>query len=127
IELPEDILTQPMQRQGARIHAQVFAQAGLDDAAQAHALLAQAQCPLLIVGGECRSEAFRSDLKTLVSRWQIPVVVTNKNQDQFSNTDPLWAGQLGFFASPAHSALFSRADLLIAIGSRMGDVSSLGF
>lgn len=62
-----------------------------------------------------------------MSLWDVPVALTNKNQDQFSNLDPHWIGQLGFFASPAHVALFSEADLLIAVGSRLGDVSSLGF
>jgi len=127
VELPEDVLTELVAQVPARVHGQARAQACADDAAQVHALIAKASRPLLVVGGECRSDAFRKDLQALVELWDIPIAVTNKNQDQFHNADPHWVGQLGFFASPAHTALFAEADLLVAIGTRMGDVSSLGF
>ncbi|RYF37179.1 MAG: decarboxylase, partial [Comamonadaceae bacterium] len=60
-------------------------------------------------------------------QWNVPVALTNKNQDQFPNEHPLFVGQLSFFASPAHLSLVKDADLIVAVGSRMGDVSSLGF
>ena len=127
VELPEDVLTELVERRPARVHGVAFAEATLEDAARVHDLLSKASRPILIVGGECRTDDFRNDLQALVGRWNIPVAVTNKNQDQFSNADPRWVGQLSFFTSPAHTALFSEADLIVAIGSRMGDVSSLGF
>lgn len=127
VELPEDVLTAVVDQRPARVHGRAIAEASVDDAARVHELLASASRPILIVGGECRSSEFRRDLHELVGLWDVPVALTNKNQDQFSNLDPHWVGQLSFFASPAHTALFSEADLLIAIGSRMGDVSSLGF
>lgn len=127
VELPEDVLTELAEKTAARVHGLARPEARVDDAARVHELIARASRPILIVGGECRSEAFRKDLQELVDLWDIPVAVTNKNQDQFSNADPHWVGQLGFFAALAHAALFAEADLLVAIGSRMGDVSSLGF
>jgi len=127
VELPEDVLTEVVTRSVVQVHGQARPQAHVDDVAHAHALIAAAHRPLLIVGGECRSDAFRQALQALVDLWNIPVAVTNKNQDQFANADARWVGQLGFFAAPAHTALFGEADLLIALGSRMGDVSSLGF
>ncbi|WP_447778318.1 thiamine pyrophosphate-dependent enzyme [Variovorax boronicumulans] len=127
VELPEDVLARVMAQQPARVHGHAVPGASLDEIGRVHELLANAHRPILIVGGECRSPEFRRDLQELVDLWDVPVALTNKNQDQFSNLDPHWIGQLSFFASPAHTALFSEADLLIAIGSRMGDVSSLGF
>lgn len=127
VELPEDTLTELVNRQPARVHGVAIAEATLEDVARVHDLLSEASRPILIVGGECRTDDFRNDLRELVDRWGIPIALTNKNQDQFSNTDPHWIGQLSFFTSPAHTALFNEADLLVAIGSRMGDVSSLGF
>ncbi|OWT66374.1 thiamine pyrophosphate-dependent enzyme [Candidimonas nitroreducens] len=127
VELPEDVLTEPAEAQPARVHGVALAQARIEDAARVYELLAKASRPILIVGGECRSDEFRKDLQALVDQWDIPIALTNKNQDQFSNSDPHWLGQLSFFTSPAHTSLFSEADLLISIGSRMGDLSSLGF
>ena len=127
VELPEDILTLDLEQRPARVHGHAVPEAGPDDVERVHELLSSATRPILVVGGECRTAAFRRDLQALVDLWDLPVALTNKNQDQFSNLDPHWVGQLGFFTSPAHTALFSEADLLIALGSRMGDVSSLGF
>jgi acetolactate synthase-1/2/3 large subunit len=127
IELPEDVLEHLVERHAPRVHGTGAPQATADEVAQAFDMLATAQRPIVVVGGECRTDAFRADLATLAGQWQVPIAVTNKNQDQFSNLDPLWVGQLGFFTSPAHTALFSEADLIIAIGSRLGDVSSLAF
>jgi acetolactate synthase I/II/III large subunit len=127
VEMPEDVLTASVDERPARIHGLAVPAASVEQAARVHELLAKASRPILVVGGECRTPEFRRDLQELVGLWDVPVALTNKNQDQFSNLDPHWIGQLGFFASPAHVALFSEADLLIAVGSRLGDVSSLGF
>lgn len=127
VELPEDVLTQLVEQRPARVNGVARAEASAEDAARVQRLLVHAQRPIMIVGGECRSDEFRADLGRLASQWNIPVAVTNKNQDQFDNRDPKWIGQLGFFTSAAHAGLFAESDLLIALGSRMGDVSSLGF
>lgn len=126
VELPEDVLTLPAQGR-PRVHGVARACASASDIADVHGMLATAQRPLMIVGGQCRSDRFRSDLHRLAQLWKLPLAVTNKNQDQFANDHALWVGQLGFFTAPAHQALFAEADLILAIGSRMGDVSSLGF
>jgi acetolactate synthase I/II/III large subunit len=128
VELPEDLLAQEIPRCAATrfgvARPEPSAQA-MDDAA---ALLARAERPVLIVGGEaCADGAFRQQLVALSEAWQLPVAVTNKNQDLFPNTHPHWLGQLGFFPSAVHTALFAQADLVVGIGTRLGDVSTQGF
>lgn len=127
IELPEDVLTQLAtveDRPPACVGQPVASAAGL---VAAQALIAQARRPLLLVGGECRSEDFRRDLVRLSEHWGLPVVATNKQQDQFPNDHPHWGGQVGFFASAAHRALFDAADLILGVGSRLGDLATQGF
>jgi acetolactate synthase-1/2/3 large subunit len=53
--------------------------------------------------------------------------VTWKNQEVFDNTSPLYAGHLGFGSPPAHRNMLSEADLIIACGTRLGDVASLAY
>lgn len=127
VELPEDVLTHLVDQRKPQVNGVSAPSATREDVIAVHAMVAKAERPLLIVGGECRSDGFRADLLRLAERWNIPVALTNKNQDQFSNEHPLFIGQLSFFASPAHIALVKDADLIVAVGSRMGDVSSLGF
>lgn len=127
VELPEDVLGTAADRRDAVIHGLVRAEPSKAAAERAAALIGHAERPVLLVGGECRTNAFRNDLQALSERWNLPVAVTAKMQDQFPNDHRLWIGQLGFFISPAQAALFERADLFVALGTRLGDLSSLGF
>jgi len=127
VELPEDLLAEAADALAVRTHGVAQPEASIAAVREAGALLAAAERPIVLVGGECRTEQFRSDLITLSERWNVPVAVTNKMQDQFPNHHDHWVGQLGFFTSRAHMKIFDRANLIVAIGTRLGDLSSLGF
>jgi acetolactate synthase-1/2/3 large subunit len=127
IELPEDLLAETADTLAVRIHGVARPEAGIAAVKRAGELLAAAERPIVLIGGECRSEEFRKDLVALSEKWNVPVAVTNKMQDQFPNDHDHWIGQLGFFTSPAHVKIFERSDLIVAIGTRLGDLSSLGF
>ncbi|MBR1155822.1 thiamine pyrophosphate-dependent enzyme [Bradyrhizobium sp. JYMT SZCCT0428] len=127
IELPEDVLEMEAGPLSARVHGVARAEPSRAAVEQATVMLGKAERPILLVGGECRTAEFRKDLIALSEGWNLPVAATNKMQDLFPNDHRLWIGQLGFFTSPAHVALFERADLIVAIGTRLGDLSSLGF
>lgn len=127
IELPQDVLEMEADQLSARVHGVASPEPSRAAVEQAAALFAKTERPILLVGGECRTAEFRQDLLKLSERWNAPVAVTAKMQDQFPNDHRLWIGQLGFFTAPAHVAFFERADLMIAIGTRLGELSSLGF
>lgn len=127
LELPEDVLAVDAGRREPHLRRLAIPECSLEAAAQCAELLNNAKRPLLIVGGECRTQEFRTDLTRLSESWGLPVLATNKGQDQFPNDHPNWAGQQGFFPSKAHVELFEQVDLFIAVGSRLGEISSLGF
>lgn len=127
IELPADVLEMDAGLLSARVHGVAHAEPSRAAVEQAATLLGDAERPILLVGGECRTAEFRQDLVALSEHWNVPVAVTPKMQDQYPNDHSLWIGHLGFFLSPAHVGLFERADLIVAIGTRLGDLSSLGF
>jgi acetolactate synthase I/II/III large subunit len=127
IELPADVLEMEAGQVTARVHGVARAEPSRAAVEQAAILLDDAERPILLVGGECRTAEFREDLVALSEQWNVPVAVTAKMQDQYPNDHRLWIGHLGFFMSPAHVRLFERADLIVAIGTRLGDLSSLGF
>jgi acetolactate synthase-1/2/3 large subunit len=127
IELPQDVLELEAGLLSARVHGVARAEPSRAAVEQAAALLGEAERPILLVGGECRTAEFREDLIALSEHWNVPVAVTTKMQDQFPNDHRLWIGHLGFFTSPAHVGLFERSDLIVAIGTRLGELSSLGF
>jgi acetolactate synthase-1/2/3 large subunit len=127
IELPANVLEMDAGLLSARVHGVARAEPCRAAVEQAATLVSDAERPILLVGGECRSATFREDLVTLSEHWNVPVAVTTKMQDQYPNDHRLWIGHLGFFMSPAHVGLFERADLIVAVGTRLGDLSSLGF
>lgn len=127
VELPEDVLSLAAEERSVRALGTAKPECSVEAATACAALIKAAKRPLVLVGGECRTEQFRADLREFSERWGLPVVAGNKLQDQFANEHPNWVGQLGFFPSPAHVALFSEVDLLIVVGSRLGDISSLGY
>lgn len=127
VVLPEDVLSEPCAETAMGLLGQVQS-APADRQIDAVAVrLAQAQRPVLLVGGESRGADFRDALLRFSEAWQLPVAVTNKNQDLFANAHPNWIGHLGFFVSPSLSALLVQADLVLAVGTRLGDVTSQGY
>lgn len=128
VELPEDVLSNDAEAApSARVHGVAFAAASQSAILDTASDLSAAKRPIMIVGGECRTPQFRDALLRFAEAWQLPVAVTNKGQDQFPNEHPLFSGQLGIFVSPANIRLFEQADLILAVGTRLGDLSSMGF
>jgi acetolactate synthase I/II/III large subunit len=127
VELPEDLLVEAADTLAVRVHGVAQPGAAVAAVQKAAALLGEAERPIVLIGGECRSEQFRRNVVALSEKWNVPVAVTNKMQDQFPNDHKQWVGQLGFFTAPAHVKLFGQADLIVAIGTRLGELSSLGF
>ncbi len=90
-------------------------------------LLRRAERPLIIAGGGLASEQGRRALADLARAHGIPVALTFKHQEIFDNASPLYAGHLGFKIPKPHVDLLSQADLVLAIGTRLGDVPTQGY
>jgi len=88
---------------------------------QAAQLIAQAQRPVLYVGGGVIS-ANASDLVTeLARKHQIPVTTTLHGLGAFPETDPLSLGMLGMHGTWYANQAIQHADLIIALGARFDD------
>jgi len=128
VELPEDILLlESVEQIGPLTHGVAIARAADSDIDQTVALLANARRPLLIIGGQCRWGDVRQHLLSVSEAWSLPVLVTSKNQDLYPNDHGHWAGSLGFFGAPQHEQLIDDADLVLAVGTRLGDITTLGW
>ena len=127
IALPEDVLgleyTMPLPQPFplARVSASP------SDVKRVRAMLEKSERPLLIAGGLFRGKRGAEVLKSFAELHQVPVAVSWKNQDVFDNSSPLYAGHLGFGTPAKHRETLARADLVIAAGTRLGDVASLNY
>ena len=89
--------------------------------------LAQAERPMIIAGGLMRGSKGAEALARFALAQRIPVAVTWKNQDVFDNHSDLYAGQLGFGMTAEQRDLLQTSDLVLAFGTRLGDVGTLGY
>ena len=83
-----------------------------------------AKRPLLLIGGQARTPRGRAALAACVDRWQVPVATSYKHQDLFDNHHPCFAGHLGFGLPPAAWQQLTEADLIVAIGTRLNEITT---
>jgi len=94
----------------------------LDEAAE---LLAMARFPVIISGGGVVMADAVAQCKALAERLGAPVVNSYLHNDSFPASHPLWCGPLGYQGSKAAMKLIAQADVVIALGSRLGPFGTL--
>jgi sulfoacetaldehyde acetyltransferase len=94
----------------------------LDEAAE---LLATAQFPVVISGGGVVMADGVEECKALAERLGAPVVNSYLHNDSFPASHPQWCGPLGYQGSKAAMKLISQADVVVALGSRLGPFGTL--
>ncbi len=92
---------------------------------QAVELLANAKFPVILAGGGVVMGDAVEECKALAERLGAPVVNGYLRNDSFPASHPLWAGPLGYQGSKAAMKLIAKADVVIALGSRMGPFGTL--
>ncbi|QGZ30984.1 thiamine pyrophosphate-binding protein [Stutzerimonas stutzeri] len=88
------------------------------------ALLANARRPLAIFGGSGWTAECRARLQAFAEAQGLPVATAFRRQDRFDNTHPNYAGDAGLGMNPGLAGLIEEADLLIAVGTRLGDIAT---
>jgi sulfoacetaldehyde acetyltransferase len=94
----------------------------LDEAAE---LLAKAKFPVILAGGGVVMGDAVEECKALAERLGAPVVTGYLRNDAFPASHPLWCGPLGYQGSKAAMKLIAQADVVVALGSRMGPFGTL--
>jgi len=88
-------------------------------------LLAKAKFPVIISGGGVVMGDAIEECKTLAERLGAPVVNSYLHNDSFPASHPLWCGPLGYQGSKAAMKLISKADVVVALGTRLGPFGTL--
>ena len=88
-------------------------------------LLSKAKFPVIIAGGGVVLGDAVNECKALAVRLGAPVVNGYLRNDSFPASHPLWCGPLGYQGSKAAMKLMAQADVVIALGSRLGPFGTL--
>ena len=92
---------------------------------QAADLLAEAEFPVIISGGGVIMADAVDECKALAERLGCPVVNSYLHNDSFPASHPQWCGPLGYQGSKAAMKLMAKADVVLALGSRLGPFGTL--
>ncbi len=98
---------------------------GVKSLQEAADLLATAKNPVIVSGGGVIMGDGVEECKALAERLGAPVVNSYQHNDSFPASHPQWCGPLGYQGSKAGMKLISRADVVVALGSRLGPFGTL--
>ena len=96
--------------------------ASLDEAAD---MLAAAEFPVMVAGGGVVMGDSVAEAVNLAERLGCPVVNSYLHNDSFPASHPQWCGPLGYQGSKAAMKLIARADVVLALGTRLGPFGTL--
>ncbi|MGH6728898.1 MAG: thiamine pyrophosphate-binding protein [Sphingomicrobium sp.] len=127
LALPEDMLRDKV-RAGDRPAVAPLAEAPDPGAIQAlFELLKDAAAPVAIVGGADWSPRAAHHFANFALRHGIPTAAAFRRQDAIDNACAVYAGQLGYGPNPKLQQRIRDADLIIAVGARLGESTTDGY
>jgi thiamine pyrophosphate-dependent acetolactate synthase large subunit-like protein len=128
VEIPRDVLSGKLSAAAAlspgsyRVtHAQPPHPDAVREAARC---LRQAERPLLLVGGGANRAGANELVVELSERYGIPMITAYGRNDAVPNTHPWYLGPLGRAGAPEAAAACRRADVIVAIGSRLAQFTT---
>ncbi len=98
---------------------------GEQSLSEAVELLAEAEFPVVISGGGVVMADAVDECRQLAERLGAPVVNSYLHNDSFPASHPQWCGPLGYQGSKAAMKLLSQADVVVALGTRLGPFGTL--
>lgn len=127
LALPEDMLRDRRQAAVIGPYRAVRAHPGAADMAELRRLLASAERPIMLVGGGSWSDAACADIARFAVANDLPVCCSFRRQDIVDNRLPIFCGDLGTGAAPSLVARIRQSDLVIAVGARIGEITSQSY
>jgi len=120
LALPENMLSASATVADTGRYLRVAAHPGAADMNTLREMLAQAKQPFLILGGSGWNAQACADIKAFAEANDLPAGCTYRCQDLFDNRHPNYAGDIAVGLNPALEQRIRSADLLLAIGPRLG-------
>ncbi len=128
VALPEDMLLEAVTGPVPRPLVVRPAQAPCPDAmATLIELIRDAAAPVAIVGGAGWHRKAREHFTLFAERMGLPVASAFRRQDAIPNSSPVWAGNLGYGPNPKLVERIKAADLVLAVGARLGEATTDGY
>lgn len=122
--LPEDVLRDSTTASVLAPFERADAVASLDTVERVRDLLAVAERPLILAGGAGWTAQASESLARFAEANHAAVATVFRYQDAYDNTLATYIGDVGMGVSPALASRLAEADLLVALGPRLDDITT---
>ncbi|MBQ5946486.1 thiamine pyrophosphate-binding protein [Massilia sp. ST3] len=127
LALPEDMLVSKAAVADTRPYQPVQGSPSAAQIGQLRAMLAESRRPLVLLGGHTWNDQACADLRQFAEANHLPVACAFRFQDLLDNAHPNYVGDVGIGINPKLAARVKDADLLIALGPRLGEMTTSGY
>jgi acetolactate synthase-1/2/3 large subunit len=127
LALPEDMLITKAAVADTRSYQPVQAAPSAAQIDTVRAMLASAKKPLVLIGGGGWNEQACADVQRFAEANQLPVSCAFRFQDLLDNEHPNYVGDVGIGINPKLAARVREADVILAIGPRLGEMTTSGY
>jgi len=127
LALPEDMLAQKADVADALCHQPVQSAPSDMQIAGLRRLLGRARRPIVIAGGSGWTDAACDNLKRFVEANYLPLACSFRAQSVFDNRHPNYVGDVGIGINPKLAQRVRDADFILAIGARLGEMTTSGY
>lgn len=124
VSLPEDMLVELTDKPAFACRALEPTPPSSDALARVAQALQGARQPLVVVGGSGWTAQASQQLQRFAAAWNLPVACSFRRQDVLDNRSANYVGHLGLGMNAALKEAVKSADVILAIGTRLGDVST---
>jgi acetolactate synthase-1/2/3 large subunit len=123
LALPEDMLSSRAEVPDLPPPAAAVPGGAEAQAAAVAAAIRAAERPLVVAGGSQWSWRRPRRWRAFAEGWGLPVAVSFRRQDRLDNASRAYVGDLGVGMNPRLGRRLKAADLLVVLGSRLGDIA----
>ncbi|MCU6432301.1 thiamine pyrophosphate-binding protein [Undibacterium sp. Jales W-56] len=127
LALPEDCLSAVAAVADTRHYTPVQASASKSQLARLRHLLAEAKRPVVLLGGSGWNQQACDNIARFAISNHLPVACAFRFQDLMDNAHPHYIGDVGIGINPKLAKRVQEADLVIAIGPRLGEMTTGGY
>ncbi|HEX8957971.1 MAG TPA: thiamine pyrophosphate-binding protein, partial [Burkholderiaceae bacterium] len=127
LALPEDMLTDRAAVADTAAYHAVQASPSAEQMAELRAMLAAARRPFVLLGGGGWDMAACDNLRRFAEANHLPVGCAFRFQDLYDNRLANYVGDVGIGINPRLAARIKEADLVLALGPRLGEMTTSGY
>ncbi len=127
LALPEDMQDEEVPLKQAARYQRVAAHPGDADMHKLREMLSKAKKPMVVLGQAGWSKKGCEDFLAFATAYDLPVACSYRAQDMIDNRDRHYVGDVAVGLNPALAKRIGESDLLIAVGSRLGEWTTVNY